>query len=73
MPSANVTVTAKIGPGDSASSELLSNVRSVTYNIAEDTVDIIRADGGLTTYDYANVATVTQTVSGNVTTFTIST
>lgn len=69
----NITVTAPFGPGDASVSTLISDVRELMYDFPADMIYIKTQDGRVTEYDLNTVATITQTISGDTHTVTIST
>jgi len=69
----NCTVTAPVGSGKTATSLVLNAVRSLEYDFPADMIYITRADGRVAEFELATIATITQTVSGDTHTVTIST
>ncbi len=69
----NCTVTAPTGPGLTVTSLVLNSVRSLEYDFPGDMVYIKLADGKVRDFDLNTIATITQTVSGNTHTVTITT
>jgi hypothetical protein len=69
------TVTAKVGPGLTATAMVLNDVHGIDFNFAAGTVAIRYGDPEKTQYfEYTDVATVTFTISAGVSTsVTIST
>lgn len=66
------TVTGKIGPGLTATSQSFVGVTSIVYNIVGGTLEIVYGAGKRAFFDYNQTTTVTMTISGTVTTVTIS-
>ncbi len=69
---ANLTITGKIGPGNSVTSLVLNNVQSIDFQIANDTIAVRVANERVLTFDYDATATVTYTISSGTATITIS-
>lgn len=71
---ATVTITGKIGPGNTVTSLVFTNVTGVNFQIANNTIDIEQADSAErhSVFDYDATATVTYSISGNVATITIA-
>lgn len=73
MPAANVTVTAKTGPGVQNTAQLYSNVPLITFDLQKNTFSVANPDRTrLTDFGYDGVATVTFVIAGGVATVTIS-
>lgn len=79
MPNSTATVTAKVGPGLTATAIVLNNVSLIDFDLKEDafTVEYLSASGQpkRQTFDYNSIATITMTHSTttNVTSLTITT
>ncbi len=70
MPS-TATITAKIGPGLTATAQVINNVSSFTIDTDKELLTVV--SGSVTTqYDIAAATTILCTVSGNNYTLTIS-
>lgn len=72
MPSANVTVTAVAGPGQTLTAGVFTGCTGVNFNLASNTFTILASDGSIKTFDWQSIATVTFTVSGHNGTVAIS-
>lgn len=57
------TVTGNIGPGLTATSRVINNVRNINFRFADGSVDIYSDDlpGGFATFQYSAMTTVTFT------------
>jgi len=55
------TVTGNIGPGLTATSRVINNVRNINFRFADGAVDIYSDDlpGGFSTFQYSAMTTVT--------------
>jgi hypothetical protein len=72
----SVTITGNLGPGNTVTALVFSDVTSVNFDFVARTVAITdKATGTPKTvyFEYANIATVTFSISGANTTVTIST
>lgn len=74
MKTCTVTITGKIGPGFTATTLVFTDVTSLNFHIADNTIEIVQASKGekSTFFDYDATATVTYTISGDAATVTIS-
>ena len=70
---ANATITAPVGPGDTVTSQVYNNIRSLNYLFDRDTFELTLEDGKVVRFSYDTIATTTQTVSGNISTIAITT
>ena len=69
---ATVTVSGSTGPGQAVTTQKFTDVVDIEYDFVKNTVKITRSGaGGITYYDYSASATITQTITGGVTTITI--
>jgi len=71
MPS-TVTVTGTIGPGNSFTSAVYSNVESFQFVDGKELLIIKQTDGKITTVSIVSAATLTLTVSGSSYTLTVA-
>lgn len=70
---ATVTITSTTGPGQAATATKFTDVTDIVYHFGKNTIGINRQGAGSTVYyDYSAMATVTHTISGGLTTITIS-
>lgn len=69
----NCTVTGPYGPGKTATAVVLNAVRSLEYDFPADMIYIKLASGRVAEFELATIATITQTVSGDIHTITITT
>ncbi len=69
----NATVTAPVGPGKTVTSLVLNAIRSLEYDFPADMIYIKLASGSVREFELATIATITQTVSGDTHTVTITT
>jgi hypothetical protein len=67
----SVTVTAKIGPGNSVTSLALTDVASVNFRFKDGVVEVVKDGGPTTSFEYSDIATVTITPAAK--TVTLST
>lgn len=76
MPSANSTVTAKVGPGVQLTSTVFSNVTALRFDVERSVIEIVYtglSGRKITVHlDYTGVTTITYTISAGVGTVTIS-
>lgn len=72
MASGTATITGKIGPGKSVTSLRLTNVRSVLVDMEHEVYRIV-CDQGNPSFSFDDTATITWTISGSISTITIST
>jgi len=72
MKTATVTITGKIGPGNTVTSLVLSGVTGIDFQIKNNVI-AISIDDKVRFFDYDDTATVTYTISGDAATITIST
>ena len=68
-----VTTTAPVGAGEASVADLISNARKATFDFQKEMFYVTQADGRQVEYAYDTVATVTLTISGSVSTVTVST
>ena len=71
MKTATVTISGKIGPGNTVTSLVLSGVTDVDFQIKNNVI-AISIDDEVRFFDYDATATVTYTISGDAATITIS-
>jgi len=71
MKTATVTISGKIGPGNTVTSLVLSGVTDVDFQIKNNVI-AISIDDKVRFFDYNATATVTYTISGDAATITIS-
>lgn len=64
------TVTGKAGPGLAATAIVLQDVTSMTYDFYRSVYVFNTLNDGIKEFDYADVTTITMTVSGLTTTIT---
>ncbi len=74
MKTATVTVTGKIGPGNTVTSLVFTDVTGLNFNIADNTIEIVQAGKAErhTFFDYDATTTVTYTITGDAAAITIS-
>lgn len=73
VPPATVTITSTTGPGQSVTATKFTDVNQLILNFLNNTVGITRTGaGGTQYYDYSAMATMTVTISGGLTTISIS-
>lgn len=70
---ASCTVTGKTGPGNTVTAVALADVKEITFDIAKAVVRIKYGANKVFESDYAVTVTVTDTISGTVSTFAMST
>lgn len=63
MSSANVTVTAYSGPGESNTSAVFTDVESYTFDVGRQILSLNMSGGVVKTFDLTTVTTVTVTVA----------
>lgn len=68
----NVTVTGKLGPGFTATSQVFSNVTNLSYDFSAQTLRIAQGSV-ITTFDLYGIATVTYSVASHIATVVAST
>lgn len=69
-----VTVTGKLGPGKSVTSLVFSNVVDLDFQFDREVIAIKQSTKTtITEFDFADIATVTFSISGSTVTVTIST
>ena len=68
---ATVTITGKVGPGNTVTSLVLRDVKSINFQVANNTIQIVYGDK-TQQFDYNATATVTYTISGSAATITIA-
>ena len=70
---ANATVTAPVGAGETATAVVLNNVRRLDFDPNREMLFVEEADGKRREFEYATIATVTYVIANKVATVTIST
>jgi hypothetical protein len=71
---ATVVITAPIGPGDAVSALSFTDVNNIEFDFLHNLIKIARTgSGGTQIYAYDSIATISVTISGGLSTFTIST
>lgn len=70
--SGQTTVTAPIGPGLTATSQVITGVREVVFDTLAAALRVMKSDGTVVNYDLKATTTVTATASSGVFTFTVS-
>lgn len=73
MPSAVATATGITGPGKTVTSLALPNVTRIDFQVARGVVSIYYGNNQMMDIDYVTTVTVTDTISGTVSTFVVST
>jgi len=73
MASGNITITAPKGPGGTVTALLLSNARSIKFDMAHETIIVEDINRNVTHYDYETIATVTYTIAAELATIAVST
>lgn len=63
MPS-QVTITAKTGPAIQVTSQVITNVTDINFDLVHRELDIITSDGIIHEFDLVGVTGVTFTISG---------
>ena len=71
--SANITVTAPKGPGGTVTSQLFSAAIGLEYDFKAEIFRLTQSDGVVTEFDFETIATITHTISGEVSTIAITT
>ena len=69
----NVTITAPSGAGLAGVTDVFNDVRKLEYDFEKDVIYITIATGRVVEYEFVTVATITHTISGGISTVTIST
>ena len=72
MPSANITVTSKTGPGSTVTSLALANVREINFNVAKQVLTVVDDSGVSKDFDLYGTTTVTYTIASRVATVAAS-
>ena len=73
MSSGNLTITGITGPGESVTSKVISDVKSIEFNIAKNVIKVTYGDNyDIIYFEYANIATVTYTIASGVATIAVS-
>lgn len=74
MKTAVITITGVLGPGQSVTSLVFSDVSDLKFHIKDNTIEIVQALKAekSTFFDYDATATVTYSISGDAATITIS-
>lgn len=70
---ANVTVTAAVKAGLTATAVTTLDVRRIDFDIKKEMIFITKADGQMVEYPYDAIATLTWVIAGGVATIIIST
>lgn len=70
---ANVTVTAPVKVGLTATAVTSLDIRRIDFDILKEMIFITKMDGQMVEYPYDTIATLTWTIAGGVATITIST
>jgi hypothetical protein len=73
MASANVTVTAPLGPGNTVASKLFSGCKAVNLDVDKEMFYVTDAKGVVHDFEYDTIATLTWSISGAVATVAVST
>ncbi len=68
-----VTTTAPVGAGEASVADLISGARKAIFDFEKEMLYVQQADGRMVEYAYDTVATVTFSISGSVSTVTVST
>jgi len=71
--SANVTVTAAVKAGLTATAVATNDIRKITVDIKKEMIFIEASNGQMIEYPYDAIATFTWTIAGKTATITIST
>lgn len=71
--SGNVTTTAPIGPGLTATAQQITGFRELTFKPSEEIMSVMESDGRVVDYEYNTIATVTYVIASGVATVTVST
>ena len=70
---AQITVTAPVGAGETATAETLSNIRAVKFDIEQEMLFVTTEDGRVVEFAYDTIATVTYVIAAKHATITVST
>lgn len=70
---ANVTATAPVGAGQTATAVVLNDVREVLFDPNREMLFVKTAEGRNVEFEYATIATVTYVIANKVATVTVST
>lgn len=70
---ANVTVTAPVKAGLTATAVSTNDIRKITVDIKKEMIFIESSNGQMVEYPYDTIATFTWTIAGGVATIVIST
>lgn len=70
---ANVTVTAPVKVGLTATAVTTNDIRRIDFDILKEMIFITTMDGQMVEYPYDTIATLTWVIAGGVATITIST
>lgn len=72
MPS-TLTYTGKIGPGNTLTAKVFSDVTDIAFHLDRKTIEVTHAiPPRISHLDYVGVATITYTISGTNATITVS-
>lgn len=73
VPPATVVITSTTGPGQAVTAARFTDVTNIEYDFVKNTIKLTRqTPSNILYFDYSAVATVTQVITGGVTTITIS-
>lgn len=70
---ANATVTAPVGAGETATAVLLTDIREFKVDIEHEMVYVTTSDGREVEFAYDTIATLTWVIANKVATITVST
>lgn len=73
MASATITTTAPIGPDLTVTALIDTGARKLEYDFERNVFTITDINSVITEYDFETIATITHTISGEVSTITITT
>jgi hypothetical protein len=73
MATGNITMTAPVGPGDTATSTVFNGSTELKYDFAAEVVSLRDSTGRLHEFDFDTIATITHTISGAVSTVSVTT
>ena len=68
-----VTTTAPVGAGETATTNLISGAREARFDFRKEMLFVTQSDGRQVEYAYDTIATVSFSISGAVSTVTVST
>jgi len=73
MATANITVTAPLGPGKSAVATVFNGATELKYDFEREIFSLVDSNGKIHEFEFETIATITHTINGEVSTVTITT